>query len=58
MYAPKNSALFCRYYTVQWFHQPIVAASEVRTMEGFEASGKQSECNRPEVDKSGEILST
>ena len=27
----------------------IVAASEVRTMEGVEASGKQSECNRPEV---------
>ena len=32
----------------------IVAASEVRTMEGVEASGKQSECNRPEVDKSEE----
>ena len=30
----------------------IVAASEVRTMEGVEASGSQSECNRPEVDES------
>ena len=30
----------------------IVAASEVRTMEGVEASGNQSECNRPEVDES------
>ena len=34
----------------------IVAASEVRTMEGVEASGKQSECNRPEVDKSEENI--
>lgn len=34
----------------------IVAASEVRTMEGGEASGKQSECNRPEVDKSEENI--
>lgn len=30
----------------------IVAASEVRTMEGVEASSNQSESNRPEVDKS------
>ena len=34
----------------------IVAASEVRTMEGVEASGKQFECNRPEVDKSEENI--
>lgn len=34
----------------------IVAASEVRTMEGVEASGNQSECNRPEVDKSEENI--
>ncbi len=30
----------------------IVAASEVRTMEGVEASSNQSESNRSEVDKS------
>ena len=34
----------------------IVAASEVRTMEGVEASSKQSEGNRSEVDKSDENI--
>lgn len=34
----------------------IVAASEVRTMEGVEASSNQSESNRSEVDKSDENI--
>lgn len=34
----------------------IVAASEVRTMEGVEASGNQSESNQSEVDKSEENI--
>ena len=34
----------------------IVAASEVRTKEGVEASSNQSESNRSEVDKSDESI--